>query len=45
VCLSTYSKASEAHYYTRQKYYEDKLKTAPPDVYKEEGHSYRGYLI
>ena len=45
VCLSTYSKKSEADFYTRQKYYEDKLKTAPPDVYKEEGHAYRGYLI
>ena len=45
VCLSTYAKASEADFYTRKQYYEDKLTTAPPDIYKEEGQSYRGYLI
>eukprot|EP00009_Paramoeba_aestuarina_P006295 CAMPEP_0201519014 /NCGR_PEP_ID=MMETSP0161_2-20130828/9685_1 /ASSEMBLY_ACC=CAM_ASM_000251 /TAXON_ID=180227 /ORGANISM="Neoparamoeba aestuarina, Strain SoJaBio B1-5/56/2" /LENGTH=272 /DNA_ID=CAMNT_0047916935 /DNA_START=49 /DNA_END=867 /DNA_ORIENTATION=+ len=45
VCLSTYAKQSEADFYPRKTYFEDKLKTAPPDVYKDEGVDYRGYLI
>ena len=45
VCLSTYAKASEADFYPRKTYFDDKVKTAPPDVYKDDGVAYRGYLI
>jgi ectoine hydroxylase-related dioxygenase (phytanoyl-CoA dioxygenase family) len=45
VCLSTYAKKSESDFYPRKTYFDDKLKMAPPDVYKDEGVAYRGYLI
>ena len=45
VMLSTYAMESQFHFETRDKYYENKLKFAPPALYKDESKEYRGYLI